>query len=280
MPLLFAGFTALSFGVADFTGGIAAKRWPSDWVAGTGQAVGVPIIAPLLLALPGEAPLRADLGWGALAGVTAGIGITLLYRALAAGPMNVAAPAAAVVSSIVPVVAGLVLGERPGTSALIGVACGVVAVAVVGATGETVVTVGRSFGTGVTAVIAGAFLGTTAVIFGQSSPDAGLWPLLLARVVAGVLLGVVILARRRQPTTGSGSGARLALVTGVGDTVGSIFLVLALQRGLLTLVPVIASLYPAATVLLARVVLRERIGRAQAVGLALAAVAIGLIASS
>lgn len=284
MPLIFAGITAVSFGVADFFGGIAARRWPPMWVAAAAQVVGLPILLPLLLFLPGTAPVAVDLGWGALAGVTSGIGIMLLYRALAAGPMNVAAPTAAVVSSVVPVVTGLLLGERPGAVALGGVVCGLIAVAVVGATAPEDEERGpsSSLRTGVISVVAGVLLGTTAVIFGQSTSDAGLWPLVAARTVASAMLGVVIVvsARPERAAPGEPSGRRLALLTGVVDTIGSVFLVLALQRGLLTLVPVIASLYPAFTVLLARFVLQERIGRTQAVGLGLAGAAIVLIGIS
>jgi uncharacterized membrane protein len=284
MPLLFAGFSALSFGIADFLGGIAAKRWPPEWVTATAQAVGLPIVFPLLLVMPGALPEAGDLGWGAVAGLTAGMGIMLLYRSLAMGPMNVAAPTAAVVATIVPVTTGLILGERPGTLALIGVACGIVAVGMVGAAAPALEGHGRrhahALRTGLVAVGAGAGLGAAAVAFGQTAPSAGMWPLAAGRVVATALMLAMGTLRGGRTGGDRGPAVRLSVWSGLIDTGGSVFLLLALQRGLLTLVPVISSLYPAATLFLARLVLRERIGRIQAVGLGLAAVAVVLIGLS
>ena len=283
MPLLMAGVAAVSFGVADFLGGIAATRWQAESVGATAQAVGLPLLLPLLVVFPGGGPSTEIILWGILAGVTAGIGITLLYRALAAGPMNVAAPTAAVVASILPVSTGLALGERPGVLALIGVACGIVAVAVVGTTAPPSIEgarARRSLRTVLVAVGAGLGLGGAAIAFGQTSPDSGLWPLAVARVVATALLLTVSLGSGGLRGSVPHSGLRLTVATGAVDAVGSVFLVLALQRGLLSLVPVIASLYPVGTVLLARITLNERLGRAQALGLGLAGLAVTLIAAS
>ena len=277
-----AGVAAVSFGVADFLGGIAATRWQAESVGATAQAVGLPLLLPLLVVFHGGGPSTEIILWGILAGVTAGIGITLLYRALAAGPMNVAAPTAAVVASILPVSTGLALGERPGVLALIGVACGIVAVAVVGTAPPSIqgAPPRRSLRTVVVAVGAGLGLGGAAIAFGQTSPDSGLWPLVVARVVATALLLTVSLGSGGLRGSVSRSGLRLAVATGAVDAVGSVFLVLALQRGLLSLVPVIASLYPVGTVLLARITLNERLGRAQALGLGFAGLAVTLIAAS
>jgi drug/metabolite transporter (DMT)-like permease len=284
MPLLMAGVAAVSFGVADFLGGIAATRWRAQWVGATAQAVGLPFLLPLLVIFPGTGPTTEVVGWGVAAGVTAGIGITLLYRALAAGPMSVAAPTTAVVALIVPVVTGLLLGERPGGLALLGVVFGVLAVAIVGATAPDQAEPGAARSTPTrTAMIsvgAGLGLGGAAIAFGQTSADSGLWPLAVARVVATALLLSASLRSGRPRGPDASSGLRLSLVTGIVDVIGSVFLVLALQRGLLTLGPVIASLYPVGTVLLARLTLDERVGRAQAAGLGLAGVAVVLIAGS
>jgi drug/metabolite transporter (DMT)-like permease len=121
-------------------------------------------------------------------------------------------------------------------------------------------------------------LGAATVAFGQSSPSAGLWPLLAAKVVTAALIGGVALARGGRDPDPS-RGRRLALGAGVADAAATILLVLAAQRGPLSLVGVLVSLYPASTVVLARLLLSERISRPQALGLGLAAAAVAMIAT-
>ncbi|HWO70759.1 MAG TPA: EamA family transporter, partial [Actinomycetota bacterium] len=121
-------------------------------------------------------------------------------------------------------------------------------------------------------------LGAATVAFGRTSVEAGLWPLAAAKAVTVALLLPVAGAGGRGGAWG-GRGLRLALGAGLADALATVLLVLAVQRGPLSLVGVLVSLYPASTVVLARVILAERVGRAQAVGLGLAAAAVAMIAA-
>src|SRR5687768_6400696 len=248
MPIALAGLASVLWGTADFLGGLAASGWRAERVAAISQVVGL-------------------------------VGAPRLYRSLAIGPMNVAAPTIAVVAAMVPAAIGLVRGERPGALALAGVALAIVAVALVGGASVPGPTEPRpSIRVLGLAVAAGATLGLANVAFAQTSEGSGLWPVTTTKLVAGIVLGSVVLATRTSDgAKAPGRNVRLALWTGLVDVAATTSLALALQRGSLVLVSVLGSLFPAVTVVLARFVLAERIGRVQAVGLALAIGAVAMI---
>jgi len=279
MPLLVAGLTAVLWGAADFLGGLAAASWRAIRVGAAAQAAGVGLLLPVLPFLDVDGLAGADIGWGVTAGCTGAVGITLLYRALAIGPMNVAAPTTAVVGAAVPAAAGLALGERPGGLALAGVA---LAIAAVGMIGSSPAGSSRGIGRSVlpTAALGGIGLGLTGVAFAQTGPAAGLWPAFAAKCASAVILAAAVLLSRGPAGSHAGRGLGLSLAAGAVDVIATALFLIALQRGSLVLVSVIASLYPASTVLLARVALRETIGRLQGAGLVAAAAAVALIAAS
>ena len=279
MPIALAGLASLLWGTADFLGGLSASGWRAGRVAAISQVVGLAILLVLAPVLTGALAAGADIGWGAAAGIAGAVGATLLYRSLAIGPMNVAAPTIAVVAAMVPAAIGLLRGERPGALALAGVVLAIVAVAMVGGASAPGPTEPRpSMRVLGLAAAAGATLGLANVAFAQTSQESGLWPVTTTKLVAGIILWSVVLATR--PSDGPRTprrNVRLALWTGVFDVAATTSLALALQRGSLVLVSVIGSLFPAVTVVLARFVLEERIARVQAVGLALALAAVAMI---
>jgi uncharacterized membrane protein len=276
---------AAGFGAADFLGGLAARKRPAFAVVGLSQSVGLLAMVAAIGLLPRARPLPADLAWGAAAGLAGAVGLGLLYRALATGRMSVAAPVAAACGLALPVCFGVLLGERPGAAPLFGVALALGAVALLGrsasaaprddgrASAAMPATVPLAAASG---LVGGAFY----VLMQRTSADAGLWPLLAARATSVAVLGLVWAgrgpARPRLGATGD-RGAALAAV-GLLDTAGSALYLLAVHEGALSVVATLASLYPAATVLLARLVLGERLQRVQLAGLALALAAVGLLA--
>jgi drug/metabolite transporter (DMT)-like permease len=193
--------------------------------------------------------------------------------------MNAAAPTVAVVTAIVPVAVGLAQGERPGVMALVGVAIAVVAVGLVGGASAPGPHEPRATARALMiAVGAGVGLGLANVAFAQTSVDAGLWPVAATKLVAGIVLwGYVVAAPRPSDTPRARRNVTTAVWTGLVDAGATVSLALALQRGSLVLVSVLGSMFPAVTVVLARFILRERIGRAQAVGLGLALAAVAMI---
>lgn len=297
MPIVLAGMAATAFGVSDFLGGTAARRVPSVIVAMLAQLSGVVLLVPVLVLLPAPA-LPASLGWGAVAGLAGGVGVPLLYRALAQGPMNVVAPLTALTSAGVPVVAGALLGERPSALAWVGVVLALVAGVVVGMSVHTGPALDSAGGAPVgqggrsprgswgipLALFAGLCFGGFFALLAQASPDAGLWPVVSARVIGSVVAGVVLLAvllgagfPRGADPSARARGWRLAALGGGLDALANSLYLLAAHRGQLVVVGAVVALYPASTVLLARLRHGERIQPVQCVGLALAVPALVLV---
>ena len=241
---------------------------------------GVAILAAVVWLFPAD-PTAGDLAWGAAAGVAGGAGVTLFYRALATGVMSVVAPVTAVTGAVVPVVAGLALGERPGALALVGIVLAVVAVALLAreAPGrEERPTADRTQAL-LLALGAGAGFGGFFVLLDRTGDDAGLWPLIASRSTTLVLaIGVALVLRHSLVPRNGALG--LSVGTGVLDMAANVCFLVANREGLLALVAVITSLYPASTIALAQVFLGERLARHQLVGLGLAGFAVVLIAGT
>ena len=280
MAALLAFTSAMLFGVGDFMGGLAARRVRALVVASWSQLVGLAAIVVLVLVLPPAHPHPADLAWGAAAGLVGAMGLLLLYTALAAGPMSVAAPITAVLSAIVPAAAGLAFGERPGPLAAVGVLLALPAIVLIAQAEEPPGVPDRARATIrdlLPAFGAGLGFGLFFVFLQRTSGHAGLWPLVSARSCS--MVGLFALALLRPGRVGLVKGThRLVIVCGLCDAGANALYLAAVTRGLLSLVAVLAALYPASTVVLARVVLKERMRALQLVGLALAAVAAGLVA--
>ncbi len=241
---------------------------------------GVSILVAVVGLLPAE-PTAADFAWGAAAGVAGGVGVTLFYRALATGVMSVVAPVTAVTGAVVPVIAGLALGERPGAAALVGVGIAVVAVALLAreAPGREEHPTAHRAQALLLALGAGAGFGGFFVLLDRTGDDAGLWPLVASRSTTLVLAVAVALVLRHAVVPKRGA-VGLAVGTGMLDMAANVLFLVANRDGLLALVAVITSLYPASTIALAQIFLGERLARHQMIGLALAGVAVVLIAGT
>jgi len=279
MTAILALSAAVVYGTADFFGGVAARRTSPMAVTLSAHVVGLMLLVVAIPVLPTAHPQISDLLYGGVAGAFGAGGLILFYRALSRGTMSVVAPVAALFGAALPVLVGVGLGEQLSVPALVGIAIAIVAVALVSREGEPAEL--RSHGPGghplVLAVIAGAAFGSFFILLSRTHASAGLWPLLSARVVSVALLAAVTVlsGRSLRPTPGS---RRLVVAAGAGDMVANVLYLLAVRRGLVSLVAVIVALYPAATVLLAQVVLGERLRRIQISGLALAAGAATLLA--
>lgn len=285
MAAVLALGSALVYGAADFLGGFATRRSPTLAVAAVSQLIGLLVLLAVLPFLPGE-PIAADLRWGALAGVMGGGGIALFYRSLARGTMSVVAPVTATTSAAVPFLVGLALGERPSALALAGIGLALVAIGLIsGAAAPFPVPQPASWwrrwrprslhGIG-GAVGAGLAFGLFFVLIQRADPAAGLWPLVGARGGSFGLFVVAAIAGRRslRPVARD-----LRIIAGAGalDMAANVLFLLAVQRGLLSIVAVLTALYPASTVVLAHLVLGERLARPQRIGLACAALGAALI---
>lgn len=272
------------WGVGDFVGGLASRRSAPLQVLVVTTPAGLLLVLPFALLLGGDA--AGSVVPGLAAGCFGSIGILLLYAALSIGPMGVVSPVSAVLGAAIPVVVGLARGERPGAAAYVGMALAVVAIVTVGlepaaptddATHQRVTP--RAL---LLAIGAGIGIGAFFAIVAVAPKDAGVYPVLFARSMATVVLmslGLVVALRRRTAyLPGSRSVRWQAVLAGGLDAGANAVYVLAAQIGLLSVVAVLGSLYPAATVVLARFVLAERLRPMQVVGMVTAIVAAALLA--
>jgi drug/metabolite transporter (DMT)-like permease len=274
VSIVFSLLAAAAYGLGDFSGGIFSKRGGAWAVSLVAQLGGTALILLVTLVTDGS-PTRVDVAWSVLAGVGNGFGTAFLYRGLASGRMGVVAPVSGVGSVLVPVVVGLLTGERPGTLVWTGIALALPAIWLVSRESGDSAGVGSGLLDG---VLAGLGFGMLFAALAQVPEEAGFLPLAINQVVAGLAIIAVAMAlrspwvpRTRAALGGIVPGALGALATGL-------FLA-ATHGGYLTVAAVITSLYPAVTVLLAATVLREHVHRAQAIGLALCACAVALVAA-
>lgn len=313
MAVVLGLLVAVAYGTGDFFGGLAAKRTAALSVMVGSFAISAVVLAAvtagwaIVATLP--SPTTGDLVLSVAAGCVGPVALWFLYHGLATGRMSVVAPITAVVAAAVPFAWGLARGERPSTVAIGGVALALVAVGLISGApahaaapdgegsraaagdgggqdhGRPALVSSRASVPG--AVASGLGFGIIFVLFGSTSDDAGLWPILVARMVSVTATVVAVTAwSRTRRAGGAGTSLRpagawgLVAVAGVFDLTANALYLAATRRGLLSIVAVLSSLYPASTVVLARVVLRERLHLVQFAGLLLAAVGVAAMAAS
>jgi drug/metabolite transporter (DMT)-like permease len=275
---MLATVCAAVYGTADFFGGLATRRSRVFAVVVLSQMAGLALVVVLLPFLPGILTI-GTLAWGMAAGVAGSAGLVLFYRALAIGVMSVVAPLTATASAILPVLFGLATGERPEPLALGGVVLALLAVLLVSRSSSSPeVTSGPDYGSVLTSLAAGAGFGGFFILLSQAPDDGGMWPLFGARLISITLIALLALVTRRTLRPGSGA-LPIIIAAGTLDMVANVLFTLAQQRGLLSLVAVLVSLYPASTLLLARYVLGERLNTVQVVGIGFTLAAVALIAA-
>lgn len=284
MTIALALAAAVSWGTADFLAGLAGRR-----MAGTRTSLlAVPTSAQLVgLALVSigflfDAQVPSDPAtWilAGLAGVGNGVGVAALYYGLAVGQMAIVAPVAATVTSVAPVVLGLAAGERPSPLAAAGIVLAILAAVLVSRVpSDPTAPVVRPWRSVATGTVAGLGLATLLVLLDHVGDAGVVWSVVTVKVAAAILL---LLATALVASRGSGgvlTGRWEVVTVGALDALSIGAYQWAVTNGLLTVVAVVASLYPVGTVVLARVVLWERLGRLQAVGVLVAAGAVALMA--
>lgn len=276
MTALLALASAVTFGASDFFGGLTARRAPALMASALSQTAGLLIVVPGVLLLPGVAS-RGAFAAGAIAGIAGAGGLVLYLRGLAVGPMGVVAPLAGLTGAALPVIVGLVAGERPSPTAIGGIALGLVAVVL--ATGNDLTAALRR-GIDTTAPLLGLLAGVGFGVFFvalDASPDgSGWWPLLGARAVAITMLAVALLARRTGVPR-DGRTLAMGAATGLLDMAANALFLAATRSGLLSLAALLTSLYPVVVAGLAAGLLRERLDRLQLAGVTACVGAVALI---
>lgn len=274
--------SAALYGAADFLGGIASRRAQTVVITLISQFAGLILLALSIPVLPSASPEPSDYLWGVASGFAGSGGVALLYRALAVGTMSIVAPTTAVCAVAIPVLIAFALGERPGVLPVAGIALAIVAIALVsrGESMENAPHRSRAAGSAVgLALIAGVAVGLFFFCLERTGMNAGLWPLIAGRLTSVPVFGVLTLAGRHSLRMELGV-ARTAIGCGVLDMLANALYLVATRHGPLSLVATLASLYPASTVLLARVTLGERLTRAQALGVVCSLVAVALMVAT
>jgi len=255
--------SAASWGAGDFSGGLATRRAPAAGVVIASQAVGVAVLVAVALVTGEAAPSAGQLWWAALAGANGAFGLLALYSALASGRMGIAAPISGVVGAVVPVLVGMRLHGPPGAMRLTGFALALVGVWLLTAAGGSAERARpREL---VLPFLAGVSFGLFLVFIHRAGGTGILWPLTAARGTSIAVL-IAIGAMTRTLRLPGRSALALTVLAGLLDTGGNAFFVLAAQAGRLDVAGVLSSLYPAATVMLACLLLGERLTGRQTAG--------------
>lgn len=272
--------SGLVWGIGDFAGGKATQRAAALPVVWLSKLVSLPLLAIYLVAT--YVPITPiGLVWGALAGVAGVVGLVLFYRALAAGAMTVVAPVTGVTSAAIPVVVGLLAGERPSGLQLVGVGCALLAIALVSisphpsrqrrAVTWRLVAAALGAGTG----FALFFILIAAAGEATSGPP-GLWPIAGSQLSALIIGGLLLLMTRPGPWPHE-AALRWTMVAGPCDMTANALYLVAAGRGDLSVVAPLAALYPVTTVILALIIDREKLRGLQVAGLAFAVAALVLV---
>ncbi|MFG2021353.1 EamA family transporter [Actinomadura geliboluensis] len=284
MVTVLALSAALAYGVADFLGGAVALK--STALKALTWCVPIGLVVVLVAALLGGGSASpGPLAWGFAAGMSGGAGLIAFYRALARGPMSVVAPVSALAAAVLPVAVGIAKGERLDASVLVGVLLCLVAIGLVSmeAGDGGAAAAGRRLDSGpIMAAVSGTCFGVFFVLLEAAGDGSGLWPIVGARVgnllvVVAAVLFLVARGRGLGPRVSGRTLIGLALLSGSLDAGANVLYFLAVHDGLLSLAAVLTSLYPAITVLLARIAYSERLRAVQRVGLLVAAAGVALV---
>lgn len=276
MAVLLSVVTAFLYGSGDFLGGVASRRHSAIQVLTTVSLIGA---VPLLFVAPlvATSPSTPDLFLGAAAGLIGIAGLGLLYRGLARGPMAIFAPITAIVSAVFPVIWGVSRGDQQGLKIWFGLVIGLIGIFVLSSQ-PAADDIRVSFSVICEALLAGLAFGLFFSLLSETNTESAPWPIVAGRFSASLVLIFVALVQKTQlrPTRGWFS----LIACGICDTGANVAFLFALRYGQLGPVAVLASLYPAVTVLLARIVLGEHLTKRRLLGLFLAMATVVLVGLS
>ncbi len=276
LSILFGLLSAVSWGAGDFAGGLGGRRAGAYRAAFYGELLG---LAALLAAAPfvREAAMPwQDWVWSALAGALGAGGLAILYRAMATGRMSITAPVSALMAAVLPVIVAAFAEGLPGPLTFAGFGLALAALWLVSQAGGISIQAFRHFSDLRLPLISGVFFGLYFILMHQGSQQAVLWPMIAARC-AGTVTLLAIAASRGELGWPGKSLLPLFGLNAAGDIGGNAFYILAGQAGRLDVAAVLGSLYPGMTVILAWLLLRERLTRTQSAGILAALAAILLL---
>lgn len=275
LGIVFGLGSALIWGTGDFLGGLASRRTGQYQIVALAAAAGLILLLPAPFLRSDPPAAASDIAWAVAAGLAGAVGIAALYAGLSSGRAAVVAPTAAVVSASLPLMLTIVLEGSPDSFKLAGFLAGLAGIWLVSQPAAEDRSASAAHGLRL-GLLAGAGFGGYFIFIAEVQPGRIVVPLLITKAAALIFALLVIRLRREAPA--SPAAHPLGIATGAFDAGGNLFYMLALQHTSLAVAAVLSSMYPATTVLLSAVALRERISRPQVVGVAVCLLAVGLIA--
>lgn len=273
--IAFALAAAAAWGTGDFLGGWSTRRAPVLVVMWFSQVMGLSMLVLLTLARGESGLTTSDILWAVIASLTGMTGIASLYQAMASGQMSIAAPITAVLAAGIPVLFSAITESLPGGLTLMGFVLALAGIWLISSLQQTTTVQLKGIGL---ALLGGTGFGIFFICMGQFSDHLVFLPQVVVRSVSLTIISLLLLTTRRFQMP-SRNLLPVILVSGIADTGGNVFFVLAEQAGRLDITSVLSSLYPVVTVMLALILLRERLNRPQVAGVLLVFVAIPLIAA-
>ncbi len=277
IPILLGLASAFSWGAADFTGGLVSRKTGAFRAVLLGETVGLLLLVPATLAVGERMPGLGSMAQAALAGALGTLGLVLLYHAMATGTMSIAAPVSALMTAILPVVVGSFSEGFPGPLTFVGFAFALAAVWLVSQSKDGVKDILSHISSLRLPLLAGVGFGCYFVLIHSAARDSTWWPMVASRAAGWLVIGLFMLSRGEGLKAPRGIWP-IIILNGILDVGGNAFYILAGHIGRLDVSAVISSLYPGATVLLAWIVLKERLSRTQWLGIGAALIGIVLLA--
>lgn len=274
---LYGFLSALTWGAGDFAGGLASRRAGIYRAAFYGEATGILLLVAMLVVFREPVPGWQVWAWSATAGAIGSLGLLLLFRALAEGQMSVAAPVSALMAAVLPVIVSAFTEGLPGLTKYLGFGLALAAIWLVSQEDGHQKELHLHLADLRQPLLAGVCFGTYFILMHQGSRTATIWPMMAGRCAGAFVLFFFALANR-QLHWPDRHAARLVLLNATGDIMGNTFYILSGQVGRLDVAAVLGSLYPGTTVLLAAMLLHERLNLSQWLGITAALAAIVLMA--
>lgn len=273
---LFGLLSALTWGAGDFVGGIVSRRAGAYRAAFYGEFTGIFFLAVMLVIFPESLPDWKVWAWSITAGAVGAFGLLLLFRAMVEGQMSVAAPVSALMAAVMPVVASAFIEGLPKPIKYLGFFLALVAIWLISRDDGHRQKFHLHLADLQVPLLSGVCFGAYFILMNQGSRETTIWPMVAARS-AGSLILVFFAIANHQITLPHRNIAPLILLNAAGDIAGNTFFILSGQVGRLDIASVLGSLYPGTTVLMAGLLLHERLNRSQWLGILMALTAIALM---
>lgn len=273
LGIIYGLASASTWGAGDFSGGIATKHSNVYSVVIFSQSVGLLLLIILAIGFAEQLPSFNDILWGGFAGIAGGIGLIGLYRGLSTGQMSIVAPLSAVIAVIIPMIVSIILEEPPAFLQFFGFGIALLAVWFISQSNQEVRIKSSDIGL---IILAGLGFGLFFVFIAQVSSNFVFWPLVVARIFSVSFLLLISMTTKQFQIPKTKNLPVIALA-GIFDVGGNVFFVLATQSGRLDISAVLSSLYPAATIILAWIILKETLTNRQIFGIFLVFISIVLI---